>query len=105
MTLNFLPLLFQYDFIWISGIISGCYFYHQGYGMTETCGIVSVEDPRTGVRHTGSAGTLVAGVEAQIISVDTLKPLPPTELGEIWVRGANMMQGIHELLVSLSILQ
>ncbi|KAH6814018.1 AMP-dependent synthetase and ligase family protein [Perilla frutescens var. frutescens] len=65
----------------------------QGYGMTETCGIVCVESPYSGPRHSGSAGMLVPGVECQIFSVDKLKPLPPTQLGEIWVRGPNMMQG------------
>lgn len=62
--------------------------------MTETCGIVSIENPYAGPRHSGSAGTLVPGVECQIVSVDKLKPLPPGQLGEIWVRGHNMMQGI-----------
>ncbi|KAI3878090.1 hypothetical protein MKX03_014358 [Papaver bracteatum] len=65
----------------------------QGYGMTESCGIISIENPYDGVRYSGSTGPLVPGVESKIVSVDTIKSLPPTQIGEIWLRGQNMTQG------------
>ncbi|KAK4583152.1 hypothetical protein RGQ29_026086 [Quercus rubra] len=65
----------------------------QGYGMKETCGIISLENPKEESPLSGSTGTLVSGVESQIFSIDTSKPLPPKQSGEIWLRGPNMMQG------------
>lgn len=66
----------------------------QGYGMTETCGLISLGNPRDlGALHSGSTGMLIPGVESQIVSVDRSKPLPPNQSGEIWIRGPNIMEG------------
>nr|WGU24009.1 4-coumarate:CoA ligase 5.1 [Crinum x powellii] len=65
----------------------------QGYGMTETTSIISLELPKGGTRQYGSTGYLMPGIEAKVISVETSKPLPPNQKGELLFRGPNMMQG------------
>lgn len=76
--------------------------------MTETCGMVSREkNPNGGPgQKYGSSGILGSGIEAKIVSVEKLIPLPPNQLGEIWLRGPNIMQGdffflLHDLIYFL----
>eukprot|EP00253_Pinus_taeda_P000264 PITA_00264 len=66
---------------------------NQGYGLTESCGIATITLPKEGNRHFGSAGALVPGLEAKIVNLETGKPLPPNQRGEVWLRGPNIMTG------------
>ena len=61
--------------------------------MTEACGKISLENPKEGLRFSGSTGTLMPLIESKIVSVNTMKPLPPNQIGEIWIRGPTIMQG------------
>jgi long-chain acyl-CoA synthetase len=67
----------------------------QGYGMTESCSVVTVlgpEEHRKGERYLQSAGYPVMGVELSI--QDPLgRTLPTGETGEVCVRGASVMVG------------
>ncbi|PKU85016.1 4-coumarate--CoA ligase-like 7 [Dendrobium catenatum] len=65
----------------------------QGYGLTESCGIISLEYPQGKDRVYGSTGFLTVGIDGKVICVDTQKPLPPNQQGELCFRGPNIMQG------------
>jgi acyl-CoA synthetase (AMP-forming)/AMP-acid ligase II len=66
------------------------------YGLTETCGIVSVcrpDDPPETI--SASSGRAIPGVEVRVVDDDGTE-LPRGEPGEIVVRGYNVMQGYFE---------
>ncbi len=63
----------------------------EGYGLTEASPIVSC-NPLDGVRKPGSVGVPLPGIEVRIISEDGAG-LPPGQVGEITVRGPNVMRG------------
>ncbi len=62
--------------------------YLVGYGLTEASPLVSAGPYRDSTIAVGSAGKPVAGVEVRIANTN-----PETGLGEIQVKGANVMQG------------
>jgi HIP---CoA ligase len=66
------------------------------YGLTESCGIVTVcrpDDPPELI--SGSSGRAIPGVEVRIVDDDGSE-VPRGEPGEIVVRGYNVMQGYFE---------
>jgi acyl-[acyl-carrier-protein]-phospholipid O-acyltransferase/long-chain-fatty-acid--[acyl-carrier-protein] ligase len=75
----------------------------EGYGLTETSPVVSVNLPDVSVSDTGKAvqlayrpgsvGKLAPGLAAQIRDPDTGGPLSLHEVGMLWLRGANIFEG------------
>jgi long-chain acyl-CoA synthetase len=63
----------------------------EGYGLSETSPVASFNHPDR-ERKPGSIGTPIEGVEMQVWSDDG-KELPQGEVGEIVIRGHNVMKG------------
>src|SRR5262249_50031294 len=67
----------------------------EGYGLTETSPVATFNPPK-GVQKAGSIGIPLPGVEVQVYDTNG-KPLPHGEIGEIVVRGPNVMKGYYHL--------
>jgi long-chain acyl-CoA synthetase len=63
----------------------------EGYGLSETSPVASFNRPDRG-RKPGSIGTPVSGVEMRVVDKDG-DPVPGGEVGEIAIRGHNIMKG------------
>ncbi len=103
------PLIYQYDLgsvrLWFTG---GAPFPREimdrwnnelgariieGYGLTEAAPLVSMQ-PLEGPYKIGSIGVLPEGLEAKVIDEEG-KGLAPGEVGELIVRGPNVMKGYY----------
>lgn len=67
----------------------------EGYGLSEASPVVSV-NPIFGARKAGSVGLTLPGVQVKIVD-ESLKELPVGEVGELAVKGPNVMQGYFNL--------
>src|SRR5947209_15286686 len=64
----------------------------EGYGLSEA-GPVTHANPLTSQCRNGSIGLPLPSVEATILHQATAEPIPVSEVGEIVVKGPNIMQG------------
>lgn len=64
----------------------------EGYGLSEASPVTHC-NPLTDENRNGSIGLPMPGVEAVVLDREATKPLPPNEIGEIAVKGPNIMQG------------
>ena len=73
--------------------------YLQVYGLTETTGGVTQldfedHDPGGPREHLlRSAGKVIRGVELRIVDPDTAEDMPDGQVGEVWIRSAQVMKG------------
>jgi HIP---CoA ligase len=66
------------------------------YGLTETCGMVSICDPGSPAEVLSrTVGKPIPGVQVEIWGRDGT-PVPAGEQGEVMVRGFNVMRGYYE---------
>ena len=76
----------------------GCRF-SQGYGLTETTGISVLLPPEDhdpdgpNAHRLRAAGKPIRGMELRIVRPLTAEPADTGEIGEIWLRGPNVMRG------------
>jgi long-chain acyl-CoA synthetase len=67
----------------------------EGYGLSEASPVVSV-NPLVGVRKPGSIGITIPDVQVKIVDEER-KELPVGEVGELAVKGPNVMKGYYNL--------
>jgi len=65
---------------------------NTGYGMTETCGIITSVAADFFVEKPDSAGPAMPSFEVKCVD-EFGETLPPGEVGELWVKGSSVIKG------------
>jgi fatty-acyl-CoA synthase len=67
------------------------------FGQTEACGFIAQTDPDDDVGDKASTlGRPLPGLEARVVGVEDGAVVDVGEIGELWVRGFNVMVGYHD---------
>ncbi|MBS1252364.1 MAG: Long-chain-fatty-acid--CoA ligase [Anaerolineales bacterium] len=64
----------------------------EGYGLTEASPVTHA-NPLYGVRKVGSIGVPIPNTDAKIVDLETREDLPAGQIGELVVRGPQIMRG------------
>ncbi len=64
----------------------------QGYGMTKTCGVITIMEPSDALPKAGSAGKPCLHVALRLVRADGTAA-GPDEIGELWVQGPSTTPG------------
>ena len=84
-----LPRAVQEKFIALAGCLLA-----EGYGLTECAPVATCSNPLEGIERAGSCGLPLPGTTIEIVSTDDAQAqLPAGEIGEICVRGPQVMLG------------
>lgn len=67
----------------------------EGYGLSETSPVASFNPPERGAPRPGSIGLPIYGVQMKIVD-EKDQELPPGQVGEIVIRGHNIMKGYYK---------
>jgi long-chain acyl-CoA synthetase len=67
---------------------------HHGYGITECSPNIAQVRLDAPPRRDNSVGPMFPGVEARLVGHDR-QPVPEGDVGELWVRGPNIMKGYY----------
>jgi long-chain acyl-CoA synthetase len=68
----------------------------EGYGLTEASPVTH-SNPLKGERRVGSIGLPMPSTNARIVDIQTDEQLPPREVGELLIRGPQVMQGYWKM--------
>ena len=66
---------------------------NTGYGMTETCGIITSISADHFVDKPASCGPAMPAFESKVVNPDSGVEMPLGEAGELWVRGGHVIRG------------